>query len=515
MNAATDPSQYLLEFSVTAMKYGFQLLEDIRQIRMACEERRDELEQRFTSELLNWMQYSQQTQQVMSQPNFDDHYTNENRHVVEETIASTYRELYSSRIRRLNVIERQCDHSLENLLQRRKLSMLTLLAELMGHSPGKLNELVREMVRYKTQLQDGLEDCISRQEAHYDSRLSSKVLLPEDYCSGPDIDILTAFLDQMLNIIAQEQTNFFGDDEDLGVETPCGLSGCGEYPHSKLPQAEVDSQQTAQAPLSPSSPLSSSEPPTAIYNDEEVTGTTPPPSPTSTEAEQATPKSMSPSTETATVAAETSSDLPATESWTETKTEYDASPLESDSERPASITGPLLELTSPRDTELSTPTDSQITSSAPEWLDDAVDEALHPQKQLKNQAKDTEGASRSRHHNDNRGNSDNSRYSAGNRHSRPHDIVIDIPGETSPQSRDGDADTSNDIYPLLFYSFATVGGVLLVAVLVLLAAILMVRYKRQHLLESQLLTKEQKISIMKQTGYVNPTYKFLDMQNDK
>jgi hypothetical protein len=88
-------------------------------------------------------------------------------------------------------------------------------------------------------------------------------------------------------------------------------------------------------------------------------------------------------------------------------------------------------------------------------------------------------------------------------------------GETSPQSRDGDADTSNDIYPLLFYSFATVGGVLLVAVLVLLAAILMVRYKRQHLLESQLLTKEQKISIMKQTGYVNPTYKFLDMQNDK
>lgn len=126
VDAVRTQNLYPLEFitqeyaSVSAMKYGFQLLEDIRQIRMGCEERRDELEQQFTLELQNWMKYSQQTQQAIANPDFETLYSSENREVVQETISSTYRELYSSRTRRLNVIQRQCDETLEELLQNRR-----------------------------------------------------------------------------------------------------------------------------------------------------------------------------------------------------------------------------------------------------------------------------------------------------------------------------------------------------------------------------------------------------------
>ena len=263
-NADLYPLEFITQeyASVNAMKYGFQLLEDIRQIRMGCEERRDELEQQFTLELQNWMKYSQQTQQAIANPNFETLYTSEKREVVQETISSTYRELYSSRTRRLNVIERQCDETLEQLLQDRKMSMIILVTELMRDNMDRLKDLVRELVSYKTQLENGLQSCIQQQATQYESRVSSKLLEPVDYCSGPDIDILTAFLKRMLLIIMEEQVQFFGDDEDLGIHTPCGtgISGCGgiedtQYStHDELhTSAQQPSTQPTYTPPSPSS----------------------------------------------------------------------------------------------------------------------------------------------------------------------------------------------------------------------------------------------------------------------
>ena len=251
-NSNTD--LYPLEFitqeyaSVSAMKYGFQLLEDIRQIRMGCEERRDELEQQFTLELQNWMKYSQQTQQAIANPDFETLYSSENREVVQETISSTYRELYSSRTRRLNVIQRQCDETLEELLQNRKMSMIILVTELMKVNMDRLKDLVRELVSYRTQLQNGLQSCIQQQATQYVSRVSSKLLEPTDYCSGPDIDILTTFLKRMLLIIMEEQAQFFGDDEDLGMHIPCGISGCGEIADTQDSTYQELYMSTEQAP---------------------------------------------------------------------------------------------------------------------------------------------------------------------------------------------------------------------------------------------------------------------------
>ena len=239
------------------MTYGFQLLEDIRQIRIICEERRDELEQHFVTDLQNWMKYAQQTQQIMRATGvFGGEYsTQENQQVVEETIANTYKEIYASRRRRLNVIETQCDDSLEELLNQRKLSMTSLVLDLMSHSVGKLNFLVEELTNYKEKLQNGLEECITERATQYESRLSSKVLPPEDYCEGPDIRILVNFLDRMLELIVIEQEGFFGDDEDLGTESPCAESGCEEYslPHSTLPPPIMtDAETTRPSSLSTS-----------------------------------------------------------------------------------------------------------------------------------------------------------------------------------------------------------------------------------------------------------------------
>ena len=266
------------------MTYGFQLLEDIRQIRMVCEERRDELEQHVTTELQNWMKYAQQTQQI------DDRYVPENPQVIKETIANTYKEIYSSRRRRLNVIEHQCDDSLEELLNQRKLSMLTLAIDLMSHNIDKLHSLVEELSSYKNKLEDGLEICIAEKTRQYESRLSSKVLPAEDYCAGPDIRILITFLDHMLDVIVKEQEQFFGDDEDLGVETPCAVSGCGAFKNPPLhtstpPKVTVDTAPTKPPSSPPFSGPSTSEIPTTVYDDEHITS---PPSRSPTEHESAT-----------------------------------------------------------------------------------------------------------------------------------------------------------------------------------------------------------------------------------
>ena len=86
--------------------------------------------------------------------------------------------------------------------------------------------------------------------------------------------------------------------------------------------------------------------------------------------------------------------------------------------------------------------------------------------------------------------------------------------ETDEQKMEDGSTSGQNIYRPLIYSFAAVGGVLLTATLVLVGAILIVQYKRRQLLNAHILTQEQKIAIMKQTGYVNPTYKFFDKHND-
>lgn len=92
-----------------------------------------------------------------------------------------------------------------------------------------------------------------------------------------------------------------------------------------------------------------------------------------------------------------------------------------------------------------------------------------------------------------------------------------LPHYTDDGHSDSDENTQNDsnsshvTYQNLIYSFS---AVLIAAILVLIAAIIIVYLKRRQLNKAHLLTEEQKIAVMKQIGYVNPTYKFFDKQND-
>ena len=59
------------------------------------------------------------------------------------------------------------------------------------------------------------------------------------------------------------------------------------------------------------------------------------------------------------------------------------------------------------------------------------------------------------------------------------------------------------------YTFATIGGVQVI-IIFLIVAILVVRHQKNKKCNLPLISEEQKIAVMKQTGYVNPTYKFFD-----
>ena len=73
-----------------------------------------------------------------------------------------------------------------------------------------------------------------------------------------------------------------------------------------------------------------------------------------------------------------------------------------------------------------------------------------------------------------------------------------------------DEDNSFITY-MLIYFFATLGSLLLLTILVLGIAIIALRLRSSRTpKDTPLLSEEEKIAVMKQTGYVNPTYKFFD-----
>lgn len=189
---------------------------------MLCQERKDELEQELMADLQRWTEYSLQARQMVQISNYNDEKE------MEQVIHSTYVDIESRRNEQLEVIERQCDESLEELLMQRKFSMLKLSIDFMTHNIQKLVSLMRELIQYKTHLQKGLAECVIKRRKHYEHGISSKLLAPEEFCFAPDINILITFLDHMDEIIGREQQQFFGDDEDLGNDIPCAASGCQE-----------------------------------------------------------------------------------------------------------------------------------------------------------------------------------------------------------------------------------------------------------------------------------------------
>ena len=353
-----------------ATKYGFQLLEDVREVRMSCMERRDELERQFANELETWTKYSQQTQQVISEEGYQ-HYGMENREILEKNLQLGFREMYNSRSRRLQTIQVQCDNDLEDLLQIRKVSLLSRTAELMAKSPETLRHLMKELLSYSRRLQDGVQQCIHTQTEQFESGVTSRLNQPEDYCYAPDITIVNVFIKHMVHLIQEEQMTFFGDDEDLVNDGPCGTSGCEEPrvvttekvpiaadsmipaadgPHREATETTVHTVPPSKTPVTdqmtrPSS--ASEEPPTqpslSSTTDQKPSTTKPPPT---------TPHMRDPPTSEEMQTSPTSPDPKLPESNPQTT----ATPLITTSEKPTSPDTPSPHTERPSPTTVSTPT---------------------------------------------------------------------------------------------------------------------------------------------------------------
>lgn len=350
-----------------ATKYGFQLLEDVREVRMSCMERRDELERQFANELETWTKYSQQTQQVISEEGYQQ-YGMENREILEKNLQLGFREMYNSRSRRLQTIQDQCDNDLEDLLQIRKVSLLSRTTELMAKSPETLRHLMKELLSYSSQLQDGVQQCIHTQTEQFESGVTSRLNQPEDYCYASDITIVNVFIKHMVHLIQEEQMTFFGDDEDLVNDSPCGTSGCEEprvvttekvpiAADSMIPAADGEATEATVHTVPPSKtpvtdqitrPSSASEePPTqpslSSTTDQKPSTTKPPPT---------TPHTRDPPTSEEMQTSPTSPDPKLPESNPQTT----ATPLITTSEKPTSPDTPSPHTEHPSPTTASTPT---------------------------------------------------------------------------------------------------------------------------------------------------------------
>ena len=81
--------------------------------------------------------------------------------------------------------------------------------------------------------------------------------------------------------------------------------------------------------------------------------------------------------------------------------------------------------------------------------------------------------------------------------------------ESNTEDDDGDFVTY-----MLIYFFITLGSLLLLTVIVLSVAIVVLKMRSRTPKDTPLLSEDEKIAVMKQSGYVNPTYKFFDNVNE-
>ena len=84
--------------------------------------------------------------------------------------------------------------------------------------------------------------------------------------------------------------------------------------------------------------------------------------------------------------------------------------------------------------------------------------------------------------------------------------------ETTASSSEDEEDSF--IMYMLIYFFATLDSLLLVTIFILSVSIVVLRMRKTMSNYKPLLSEEEKITVMKQTGYVNPTYKFFDHAKD-
>ena len=208
----------------TALTFGFQLLEDIRNIRIECDivQRQEEL--RFSKKMNDLLRYRKQVEDAIPKSDFVD-LTDANRDDIENNFDNTFEDIEIERARKLRDLQTQCKARIDSLLAGRKREALSYAQYLMQRDPAQFAQLLFDITGYSQQLQNGLAGCIGYYRAVGENETDGGMEDPRELCYEAEINILVEFIREVVEESNKRARNFYGDDEDYDNS---GMAGSGD-----------------------------------------------------------------------------------------------------------------------------------------------------------------------------------------------------------------------------------------------------------------------------------------------
>ena len=215
----------------TALSFGYQLLENIRTIRVECDivQKREEL--RFSKKMNNLLQYRKRVEDSLAKSDFSD-LADANRDDIENNFDDAFEEIEIERERKLRDLQTQCKARIDSLLAGRKREALTYAESLMRRDPAQFAQLLFDVTGYSQQLRNGLAGCIGYYRAVGENQTDGGMEDPRELCYEAEINILVEFIREVVEESNKRARDFYGDDEDYDSS---GMAGSGDEEEEERP----------------------------------------------------------------------------------------------------------------------------------------------------------------------------------------------------------------------------------------------------------------------------------------
>ena len=215
----------------TALSFGYQLLENLRTIRVECDivQKREEL--RFSKKMNNLLQYRKRVEDSLAKSDFSD-LADANRDDIENNFDDAFEEIEIERERKLRDLQTQCKARIDSLLASRKREALTYAESLMRRDPAQFAQLLFDVTGYSQQLRNGLAGCIGYYRAVGENQTDGGMEDPRELCYEAEINILVEFIREVVEESNKRARDFYGDDEDYDSS---GMAGSGDEEEEERP----------------------------------------------------------------------------------------------------------------------------------------------------------------------------------------------------------------------------------------------------------------------------------------
>ena len=217
-----------------ALTFGFQLLEDIRNIHIECDivQRQEEL--RFSKKMNDLLQYRKRVEQMENEipkSGFSD-LADANQDDIENNFDEAFEDIEIERAKKLRDLQTQCKARIDSLLAGRKREALSYAGYLMQRDPAQFAQLLFDITGYSQQLRNGLAGCIGYYRAVGENETDGGMEDPHELCYEAEIDILVEFIREVVEESNKRAQNFYGDDEDYDNS---GMTGSGDEEEEERP----------------------------------------------------------------------------------------------------------------------------------------------------------------------------------------------------------------------------------------------------------------------------------------